>query len=373
MSGEKIAVKHDLRQGFALPPEVTIVSPSKSKSFESNSVEAVIKAVDVGCGIEDMRLYHQGKQIASSKDLQITGGTDGEKTAKFTVQLLPGENTLRATAYNRDHTVESAPYEIVIQCKTAAKKAGVFVLAVGINAYKEQQLALHSAKNDAEAIADFLKKKGESIFASQTVTTLFDQDATKDKIIQAMQAIKDSARPEDVVMVFLSGHGDIDPNDGQYHFIPQDFSTQGQIETMYKTYGLSAAIIGDFIKAIKARKILVMLDTCHSGKALVGFRGMEDVKAMKMLAKSYGIHVLAASKDEQLAGESKTIGHGIFTQAIMEGMEGKADTDGDGIVTVRELLPYVERRVEELSESTLGMKQYPVIDSRGMDFPLVVR
>lgn len=373
MSGGKIAVKHDLRQGFALPPEVTIASPAKGKSFETNSIEVVIKAVDAGGGIEDIRLYHQGKQVGSSKDLTVTGVARGEKKVDFKVQLIPGENTLRATAYNRDHTVESMPFEIVIQCTMTAKKAGLFVLAVGINAYREEQLNLHSARNDAEAIADYFGRKGERIFARQNIKTLYDQEATRDNIIKAIKTIKDSANPEDVVVMFFSGHGDMDPNDGQYYFIPHDFSTRGQIETMYKTGGVSASTIGGLTRDMKAKKILVMLDTCHSGKALVGFRGMEDVKAMKMLAKSFGLHVLAASKDEQLAGEAKQIGHGIFTQAIIEGMEGKADNDGDGIVTVRELLPYVERRVEELSESTLGMKQYPVIDSRGMDFPLVVR
>jgi hypothetical protein len=42
-------------------------------------------------------------------------------------------------------------------------------------------------------------------------------------------------------------------------------------------------------------------------------------------------------------------------------------------VTVRELLPYVEREVEALSEKYARVKQSPVVDSRGMDFPLVVK
>ena len=35
-------------------------------------------------------------------------------------------------------------------------------------------------------------------------------------------------------------------------------------------------------------------------------------------------------------------GHGVFTWALLDGLKGKADADGDGIVTVGELMDYVD-------------------------------
>ncbi|MHC9541208.1 MAG: caspase family protein [Vulcanimicrobiota bacterium] len=374
MKGEKTAKKHNLQRGFAQPPEIAIISPRAGSQISTDTVEVVVNATEVSDGgISDIRLYHQGKQVEGGKNLKIEAGNGKSQTARFAVQLLSGKNTLKATAYNRDHTVESAPAELTIGSGVAQKTAKAYVLCVGINEYMDPKLNLHSARKDAEALAEYLRKKGRSLFNEQQITILCDNNATNAAIVKAMNDISVKANPEDVVILFLSGHGEIDPSDSQYYFIPHDFSTKEDITTMFKKSGLAASTIGDMIKAIKARKVLVIFDTCHSGKATVAFRGMAEMKAMKMLAKSYGLHILAASADEQLAGESSDLGHGIFTYAILEGLEGKADSEKDGIVTVRELLPFVEFEVEALSVKHLGRKQYPVIDSRGMDFPLVVK
>ena len=42
----------------------------------------------------------------------------------------------------------------------------------------------------------------------------------------------------------------------------------------------------------------------------------------------------------------------------------------DGVVSVRETLSYVETRLPELSQEYRSKAQYPVVDSRGMDFPV---
>ncbi len=118
---------------------------------------------------------------------------------------------------------------------------------------------------------------------------------------------------------------------------------------------------------------MLLLDTCQSGGMLVAMRSMAEKRALTLLAKSYGIHILAATTEKQYAMEVKDIGHGIFIHAILEGLEGRANSNNDGIITVRELLPYVENRVPELSEKYYSQRQYPVTDSRGMDFPVGVK
>ena len=65
-------------------------------------------------------------------------------------------------------------------------------------------------------------------------------------------------------------------------------------------------------------------------------------------------------------------GHGAFTYAVLEGLEGGADAaPGDGIVSIYELLAYIDRRIPEVSRQYKAKPQYPVVDSRGMNFPLV--
>lgn len=63
-----------------------------------------------------------------------------------------------------------------------------------------------------------------------------------------------------------------------------------------------------------------------------------------------GLVVMCGASKEQEAAEED--GHGFFTQALVEGLSGKADYDGDGLVELDELKLYVTKRVRALSGDT---------------------
>ncbi|MFA7124335.1 MAG: hypothetical protein WC212_09855, partial [Candidatus Delongbacteria bacterium] len=100
------------------------------------------------------------------------------------------------------------------------------------------------------------------------------------------------------------------------------------------------------------------------------FRGFEDRKALSQLSRATGVHVVAASSKDQFAAEVKDLGHGVFTYTLLEGLNGKAATKGEN-VTVRKLMGYIEEQLPELTKKYRQEAQYPVVDSKGMDFPLV--
>jgi uncharacterized caspase-like protein len=104
---------------------------------------------------------------------------------------------------------------------------------------------------------------------------------------------------------------------------------------------------------------------------LVALRGFEDRKALSQLSRSTGVHIVAASTKDQFAAEVKELGHGVFTYTLLEGLSGKAAGKGDS-VTVRKQMSYVEEQLPEITKKYKQEAQYPVVDSRGMDFPLVI-
>jgi len=377
MSGESIKKRHDLRRGFSIPPGLAIRAPGKGQHLGSESVDVQLQVFDRGGGASDIRFYHQGKRIDGGKVSAVKMEKGGVRSVTFPVQLLKGANVIRAAAYSADHTVESRPAEVMVYYDTqespGGKAAGSqYVLAVGINRYRESRLELGSARQDAEAVAGCLRARCANMFRAQNIATLYDLNATKENILKALEEIKRKSEPADEVVLFFSGHGDISPGDDEYYFIPSDFAIRGDMGSMYRNGGVSAGALGTLCSDIKARKILVMFDTCHSGRAATAFQKMSEIKAIRMLAKSTGLHIATASTDAQTAGEVGDLRHGIFTYAILEGLSGKADTDNDSIITVLELLPFIGEEVERLSEKHMGRKQYPVTDSRGMDFPLVI-
>ena len=127
------------------------------------------------------------------------------------------------------------------------------------------------------------------------------------------------------------------------------------------------------LREIKALKQVLVIDACHSGGAteLLATRGGGEEKALAQLSRSAGVHVLASAGSEQYAGEFASLGHGIFTYLLLEGLSGKADgAPKDGKVTVYEIKSYLDDQVPEMTRKIKGHSQYPNTFSRGSDFPI---
>jgi uncharacterized caspase-like protein len=123
-----------------------------------------------------------------------------------------------------------------------------------------------------------------------------------------------------------------------------------------------------------AGKALFFIDTCHSGNVMgTGHtRGMADVTAVvnELASAENGVVVFTASTGNQVALEDEKWGNGAFTKAVIEGMEGKADYNHNGRITVNMLDLYVSERVKELTDGnqTPTTTKPPTVP----DFPIVV-
>jgi len=366
--GEKERV--NLTQAVKQPPSVRIVSPKAGESFDKDEVDVQVHAVDQGGGVDEIRLYHNGKVVGTdTRDLKVTAKAPSNGLTKgYRVRLVEGANVFRAVALSTDR-IESNPDELTIQLKAVGKAATLHLLLVGINEYKNSTLNLNYALPDAQGMLTFFTGAASNLFKEVRRHELYDKAATKEAILATLQDLRASA-PQDVVVIYMAGHGDSLEN--VWYFIPWEVATPER-EGVIKTQGISSVELKEEIAKIGAQKVLVLIDACKSGAAMVAFagRGVEDRKALAQLARSTGVHVMAASTKDQLASEVKDLGHGVFTYTLLEGLNGKADgSPEDGRVTVRELLSYVDSRLPELSEKYKQQAQYPVVDSRGQDFPL---
>ena len=361
MAGEHITGAKSLARGFALPPLVKITSPAAGTVNESDSLDVSVQAADQGGGVDEIRLYQNGKAIENENRGMKSAG----RTQTFRVTLVDGDNVFRAVALSKDR-IESNPDEIAVSYKGAQKRARMHVLVVGVNEYKNSDLNLNYAQPDAQSIEDFFDAAPNKLFAGTTKKGLFNAQATKPAILAELAALK-SAPPQDVVVIYLAGHGETIEN--TWYFVPYDLVHPEQ-EDEVKARGLSSDELKDAVRSMGAQKVLLMMDACKSGGALMAFagRGVEDRKALAMLARAAGVHVIAASSKDQIAAEVSQLGHGVFTYTLLEGLKGGAARNG--VVTVRELLAYIDRELPEISQKYRTQAQYPVVDSRGMDFPI---
>ena len=365
----------DIRQGIAPPPQVRIVSPQPNTEFNTEEITVTVSAKDMGGDIDEIRLYQNGKVVSEeTRGMKIKTGerkytesvTSPEVTKSYTLNLVEGTNTFKVVGFSKDRT-ESNPAEIMVSLTGHSKDVSLHLLTVGINEYKNPALNLNYAGPDAKGIVDFFRENAKKLFKTTDIIDIYNEQATKAGIVSKLKQLENT-NPQDVVLIYLAGHGD--NIDEKWYFIPYDL-TYPEREEDIKTKGLSSDEISAFIRNIKAQKILLLIDACKSGAALVAFRGFEDRKALSQLSRATGVHVVAASEKDQFASEVKELGHGVFTYTLLEGLKGRAAGSGE-TVTVRKLLGYIEEELPELTRKYRQEAQYPVVDSKGMDFPLVI-
>lgn len=342
------------------------------KPIESGlETEVVIKIQDAGGGVADLKLTHNGKALLfDNEKLQFPSGKDNSTVYKQTVGLVHGLNTFAAIGISKGN-VESTPVKVEVYSQKAPNEMICHVMAVGINQYKNPQLTLSYAKDDALAFVNNIKEKGQGLFSKIKVHALYDQQATKQGILDTLQKIVLSASSHDVFIFFYAGHGSM--VDNKFYFIPTDCIRLFD-QSNVSLYGIEALELQEKFKNIKALKQMIIMDACQSGGSveLLSVRGAMEEKAIAQLSRSAGIHVMASAGSEQNAKEISELKHGLFTYVLLEALAGKADgAPKDGKVTIYELKSYLDDQVPELNNRYSGKIQYPFTFSRGQDFPIV--
>lgn len=352
------------------PPATTRLASVPTE--QPDVIDLYVRITDNGGGVETLRLFHNGKSIPVDKSqLKLPSGKGQYTTYKHTVHLIPGENVLAATAINKSK-VESDPQAITLQATAAARNSTCYLLAVGINDYKNPRLSLNYAKPDAESFTGALDANSKSLFDKIVVHTLYDQLASRAGILKKLDELATLIKPEDVFIFYYAGHGSM--VDNRFFFIPAESSRLYDIGSL-QSEALEASVLQEKFKSIKALKQLIVMDACQSGGSveLLATRGATEEKAIAQLSRSAGIHVLASAGSEQFATEFAELGHGLFTYVLIQALQGAADgAPKDGKVTIYELKSYIDDQVPEMTRKLKGKPQYPYTFSRGQDFPIIL-
>jgi WD40 repeat protein len=341
---------------------------------QARTIPITIDIFDGGGGIKEVNIYQNDKLIISDKEVKTSRA--GEKRSKtYAVEMANERNEFRVKVMNFQK-IESRSDELVIEYTgEVIATSTLHVLAVGINKYKNEAYNLNYAQPDAFSFVEKINERSKTIFKSINRVEIYDEEATKENITTGFKAMIARAKPEDVFMFYYAGHGTLDEeNNEEYYLVPTDITKLYGDPAQLHARGISATDIRGFLTQIKSQKQIVLMDACHSGGALksLSTRGVAaDEKAMVQLARSSGVVMIASSGTKQLATEFEALKHGVFTYALLEALDGKAD-NGDRKITVNELKFYMEDRVPELTRQYGGQAQYPTGYITGNDFPISV-
>jgi len=121
---------------------------------------------------------------------------------------------------------------------------------------------------------------------------------------------------------------------------------------------------------IPAKHVYFVMDSCYSGLALTRGGGNSSFDAsgtyLDEVTSRVARQILTAGGANQEVADDGPNGHSVFTWALLEGLDGKADLDHNGVITASELGAYVSPVVASFSHQTPVMGN--LIGSEGGEF-----
>jgi uncharacterized caspase-like protein/peptidoglycan/xylan/chitin deacetylase (PgdA/CDA1 family) len=247
---------------------------------------------------------------------------------------------------------------------TAAVRPGYvdsWAIVIGIDDYAKWPKLQYAAR-DAQAIRETLIQSFG--FAPERVVSLTNKEATRTGILAAFhdKLTHSGMKKNDRLFVFFAGHGatrQLSSGRDLGYIIPVDSDPN-----QFATDAIPMTELQNIAESVTAKHAFFVMDACYSGLGLT--RGGGSANFLRDNAKRIGRQMLTAGGADQLVADGGPNGHSVFTWTLLQGLSGKGDLNGDGIITATELAAYVAPAVAAVSRQTPAFGSLP--GSEGGDF-----
>jgi len=360
-------------------PTTKITNASSIPAVTEKLTAAVSIEMADAKGLNSYNVWLNNVPVYGKKGKPLAGKTKFVVTEQ--IGLIHGLNKIQISCRN------NAGYESLIQTfyveKTGIEpKKDLYVITIGTSEYKDTRYNLNYAVKDAQDLVTLMATNSSGIYNTVKTKSLLNQEVTATNV-EALKTFLSTSKPDDVVMVFVAGHGVLDQNfDYYFGTYDMDFSNP-------KEKGLAYEKLEGILDGIKANKKILIMDTCHSGEIDkedvffveateeqeseddISFRAVGDAveenetratptrlaaELFNDLRRGTGSTVISSAGGAEFAMESDTWRNGLFTYCLLNGLQNKtADLNADGSIMLLELQEYVVTKVTSLSNG----KQVP--------------
>jgi peptidoglycan/xylan/chitin deacetylase (PgdA/CDA1 family)/TolA-binding protein len=237
---------------------------------------------------------------------------------------------------------------------------------VGINDYQHWP-KLRYAVNDANGVEEALVSRFG--FKRDHIRKLIDGEATRERIMEILGdefTNGKNVQREDRVFVFFAGHGATRTfEDGRQagFIVPVDADPAN-----YYATAISMTALREAADLIPAKHVYFVMDSCYSGLALTRSAGSfaRDRTYLDEITRRTARQILTAGGAEQQVSDEGPDGHSVFTWALLQGLQGQADLDGNGVITASELGAYISPIVSQFAKQTPAVGN--LVGSEGGEF-----
>lgn len=330
-----------------LPPMPNLSVELPEKVVGREPVLTVAGRIEGGSGAKTVTIDGEAVTVGADggfrHDLYLV---DEERTVTVLITDADGTEIREQVVLRRERTASAEGLDIDLPplnpVRAAAKpNTAAVALVIGTQEYRTLPPALF-AERDALAFADYARH-ALGVPASR-IKVLNGEAASYGAIRKALEvwlpAAVDPGGSD--VFVFFAGHGLSAPAAGMSYLLPQDADAE-----LLRYLGISKEEMIDGLSRLGARSVTVILDTCFSGPGRTGelLVAARPVFSVPETATPGGVAILSAATGTQIAGTLPDRRHGLFSYFVMRGLEGEADADGNGLLTVGELNDWIGPRV----------------------------
>lgn len=235
-----------------------------------------------------------------------------------------------------------------------------YALVVGVGKFKNGITPLQYSVRDATLFYRFLLEQAG--FTKNNTYFLADQNATSSSIVKYLNGIRNAAQEDDLVVVYMSSHGTPPDKFGGVYIVTYDTEVNPR-ERVWHT-AVAETALKDFVENLRARRLVMVLDTCYSNgayRAIPGFLppggkslgvggenegygvstaqgkrlfGAKDIvledqprqaassgKSIDGSQESYGKVLISASSSGEKSWESDQLRNSVFTYYFVDGMK----------------------------------------------------
>jgi hypothetical protein len=361
------------KSGDTEAPRIAINQPPPDARLTDDKI-LVTGLVTDNVEVVRVRVLVNGVEAPSLLDVGVVGR--GVPVGVL-AELKPGPNVIEVVATDKAGNVAQVTRNVTRVTGVAAavpipvagsgpKIATRWAVVIGVGSYDNKSVPkLRFAESDADAMYRLLTTSAG--YARENVLLLTDKAPEKPTLQNLRLALGDflprKTTRDDLVLIYYAGYGAPDAEAaGATYLIPRNV----QMDSLRSTAFAMDELPG-MLARVPAERVVLLLDTSYSGAA--GGRTLEPPNArqrklgegfLERITRTRGRLVITAGRPNEVALESSDLGHGLFTYYLLEGLSGKADSNGDGVVTVSELYPYVEDQVDRRSRAA-GGRQRPLM------------
>jgi uncharacterized caspase-like protein len=269
----------------------------------------------------------------------------------------------------------------VPETQNAASIRNKWALVVGIDKFEDKRAPqLAFAVKDSTDFVSFLEDPHGGRFDPSHVEHLENETATLKGIKEGLGRLRVKAKPDDLVVLYFSSHGSsrlMDPN-GVSYIITHDTELDDSA-TLYASSLQMIDLVQEINRELKARQVVLILDTCYSGDALTNPSKGPDSAASRgslligndsppaegpapasfsvafdNLKVGYGRAVITASRANETSWESPRLQNGYFTHYLLEVLR-----EGHGEDSLDKVFSQVSARVSSRVKADLNASQNP--------------